>query len=234
MGHEMKIVLLTDTHGDTYNIERMKEEILESDLVVVVGDITHFGGHDEAARVIDAIRKHQPNVFAVSGNCDYHDIDAYLDVEQINIHARITRISKSLYIAGLGGSQTTPFDTPNEFKEKDYERILSELGDKIEKESARFILAAHNPPYGTACDRIRSGANVGSKPVRRFIEKYSPVACLCGHIHESPAKDMLAETLVVNPGPAKDGHYGLIEVTEKGVKAEIKQAAKAKKRFMFF
>ncbi len=234
MGNKMKIVLLTDTHGDTQNIEKMKDDISSSDVVIVVGDITHFGGHDEAAKVIDAIRKYQPNVYGVSGNCDYHDIDAYLDVEQINIHGKVVRLAKDLYIAGLGGSQTTPFDTPNEYQEKDYIRILDELGQKVESRNSRVILAAHNPPYGTACDKVRSGANVGSRPVRQFIEKHSPLICLCGHIHESAAKDMIADTMVINPGPAKDGHYGLIEITEKGIKAEIKKASAAKKRFRFF
>lgn len=224
MGNKMKIVLLTDTHGDTLNIERMKGVLSSSDLAVVVGDISNFGGHMEAARVIDAIRRYQPSVYAVSGNCDYHDIDAYLDVEQMNIHGKVVRLDKDLYIAGLGGSQTTPFDTPNEYQEKDYIRILDELGAKLPEKPAQFILAAHNPPYGTNCDRLKSGANAGSLAVRKFIEKNSPLICMCGHIHESPGKDIIGNTSIINPGPAKDGFYALVEINNQNVSAEIKRA----------
>lgn len=220
----MKIVLLTDTHGNTLNIERMRSALVSSDLAVVVGDITNFGGHDEAARVIDAIRRYQPNVYGVSGNCDYQDIDAYLDVEHINLHGKAVRIENDLYMAGLGGSQTTPFDTPNEYHERDYSRILDELGEKVSSGVPGFILAAHNPPYGTVCDRLRSGSNVGSLPVRKFIEKHSPLICMCGHIHEAQGKDKIGDTLIINPGPAKDGYYGVIEIKGKKITAEIKRA----------
>lgn len=226
MGNKMRIVLLTDTHGDTLNIERMKGTLSSSDLAVVVGDISNFGGHREAARVIDAIRRYQPDVYAVSGNCDYQDIDAYLDVEEINIHGKPARIADGLYLAGLGGSQTTPFDTPNEYQEKDYIRILDELGTKLPEKPVKFIFAAHNPPYGTNCDRLRSGAKVGSLAVRRFIEKTSPLICMCGHIHESPGKDRIGNTLIINPGPAMDGYYGIIEITGSRVSAEIKRASR--------
>lgn len=220
----MRIVFLTDTHGDTLNLERMRTVLASSDLAVLVGDITNFGSHDDAVRVVDAIRRFQPNVYAVSGNCDYQDIDAYLDVENMNIHGKFVRVEKGLHLAGLGGSQITPFETPNEYQEKDYVRILEEMGKKAEAINSGFILAAHNPPQGTACDRLKSGISVGSVPVRRFIEKHSPLACVCGHIHESQGTDMIGDTLIINPGPAKDGYYAIMEISGSKINADIKRA----------
>ena len=42
--------------------------------------------------------------------------------------------------------------------------------------------------------------HVGSKSVRKFIEKYQPLIGLHGHIHESFASDKIGNTVVVNPG----------------------------------
>ena len=47
---------------------------------------------------------------------------------------------------------------------------------------------------------------------------------MCGHIHESPGKDMIGNTMIINPGPAMDGYYGIIEITGSKVSAEIKRA----------
>ena len=55
---------------------------------------------------------------------------------------------------------------------------------------SRFLFVSHCPPRGTALDRTLHGDHVGSRAVRRFIERWAErgrlVASLHGHIHESP------------------------------------------------
>jgi Icc-related predicted phosphoesterase len=70
---------------------------------------------------------------------------------------------------------------------------------------ARAILVSHSPPRGTSCDMIHSGAHVGSRALRRWIETHQPPAVFSGHIHESPrvassVRDTLDRTVIVNPG----------------------------------
>ena len=41
---------------------------------------------------------------------------------------------------------------------------------------------------------------VGSKTVRKIIEKYQPLLALHGHIHESPGFAKIGRTKCLNPG----------------------------------
>src|SRR5262249_38572621 len=50
----------------------------------------------------------------------------------------------------------------------------------------RAILVTHSPPRDTACDLVQSGAHVGSRAIRAFVERHQPPALLSGHIHEAP------------------------------------------------
>ena len=43
--------------------------------------------------------------------------------------------------------------------------------------------------------------------MRRFIEDKEPFVVFCGHIHEAKGKDRIKNTIIVNPGPARDGDY---------------------------
>jgi Icc-related predicted phosphoesterase len=63
------------------------------------------------------------------------------------------------------------------------------------------VLISHSPPFNTSCDILWDGKHVGSKPLRRYIDRYQPIVVLSGHIHESPGTDTIGKTLVVNPGP---------------------------------
>ena len=49
--------------------------------------------------------------------------------------------------------------------------------------------------------------SVGSLAVRRYIEEKQPILSIHGHIHEDRGIDILGETVLVNPGPLKDGYY---------------------------
>ncbi len=68
-----------------------------------------------------------------------------------------------------------------------------------------LVCLFHGPPHGTALDQLAGGAHVGSREVRRFLERTRPLVSLHGHIHESPAvsghfADLVGETICVNPG----------------------------------
>jgi Icc-related predicted phosphoesterase len=68
-----------------------------------------------------------------------------------------------------------------------------------------LVCMFHGPPHGTALDQIGGGIHVGSREVRRFLERSRPLLALHGHIHESPNvsgrfADRVGETICVNPG----------------------------------
>ncbi len=216
----MILIGLADIHGHTAFIDKMSATLASADVVLVLGDITNFGDAAAAGPVIEKIRQHAKTVLAVSGNCDYGGVDDYLNREAINLHGK-GRMIGHMGFMGLGGSLVTPFHTPNEYTENDLSQFL-EAGRFALPADSGFILVSHQPPYGTECDQLRTGQHVGSRSVRSFIEKYRPVICFTGHIHESRGTDILGSTRVVNPGPLSSGRYAHAEITSNGAVVEVR------------
>lgn len=217
----MIVIGLSDIHGETGVIQRMGSVLARADVVLLAGDITHFGHAGHAARVLETIRQYAGCVLAVPGNCDYPDVDQWLDQEGINLHAR-ARVIGEIGFAGLGGSIFTPFRTPNEYSEAEARRFLSAAVSALPV-GLPFVLLSHQPPAGTACDRIRSGRHVGSRALREFIEKHRPLACFSGHIHESAGTDRIGETWIVNPGQPGRGGYARADISDKSFFVKIQK-----------
>jgi Icc-related predicted phosphoesterase len=83
--------------------------------------------------------------------------------------------------------------------------IADELARLPATEASRTIAVLHSPPYNTRCDVLYGGEHVGSRAVRRWIERTQPLLTLHGHIHESPKmsgsfSDRIGSSVVVNPG----------------------------------
>ena len=215
----MRILAFADIHGRLDNLDRMEPQVASADLILLLGDITHFRGPEEAARVLDRIRSLNPHVLAVSGNVDRPEVERFLDEEGVGLNGRGT-VAGSVGIFGLGGSNLTPLGTPNEFKDSDLMPLLEQGHEQIKHAPTR-ILACHVPPRKTRVDRIFLGFHVGSRSVRAFLEKTRPHLCLCGHIHESPGEDRVGSTVVLNPGPFFKGGYAVVDVDEKGIRARL-------------
>jgi Icc-related predicted phosphoesterase len=183
--------------------------IHQADLVIITGDMTNYGGRDEAKKVLDATMDINPNVLALPGNLDQPEVVSYLDELGLSLHGR-GKIKNGLGFIGLGGSNYTPFNTPTEFSEAELANLLAAGYEQIAG-TKNIILVSHPPPYLTTIDRIASGEHVGSTAVREFIEQKQPPLCLTGHIHESKGIDRIGNTLLLNPGMIKNGSY--IDVT---------------------
>ncbi|HID31752.1 MAG TPA: hypothetical protein EYP24_00030 [bacterium (Candidatus Stahlbacteria)] len=187
----MRILALADLHGK--ETEPVGQHL---DLIAIAGDITTFGGYDEAREVLERVVAEKIRVIGVPGNCDYPGVGEYLDEIGANCDQRSIKIGDILFI-GLGGSNTTPCNTPNENHEDELRRRLA-IGVNNDD---RLVLISHPPPYGTLVDRTVGGSHVGSKAVRSFIEEYQPELAVCGHIHEAKGEDSIGRTRIINPGP---------------------------------
>ena len=114
---------------------------------------------------------------------------------------------------GASASPPTPFRTPHEVSE-DALASLARAGFTDVASAPLKIFVPHAPPYGTECDKLRSGEHVGSQALRTFVEREQPDLVLCGHVHEARGEDQLERARIVNPGPALDGHYAVVEIGE--------------------
>jgi len=109
-------------------------------------------------------------------------------------------------IAGIGGSNPTPFSTPFELSEEEIEKILSTISQRMNK-NTHNVLLSHAPPKGAR--DLAGGEHVGSEAIAHHASEYNLI--LCGHIHEQQGIEKLGNTTIVNPGMASKGHAALIE-----------------------
>jgi uncharacterized protein len=216
----MIIVAMTDIHDDVTRLGAIAEDLKAADLVLLTGDLTNFGGGEDAARVVKAVRRHNTRVLAVPGNCDPRAVDTYLTREGINLHRRSVVVDGVAFV-GVGGSLPCPGRTPNEYSEEEMAAILAEGFDRVHP-SDPLVLVTHQPPRGTVADRLPTGIHVGSASVRAFVERVQPVLCLTGHIHEGRGLDTIGRTPVVNPGPFWMGGYTYARISRTGAEVEIR------------
>ncbi len=216
----MKIVAISDIHGNAASIDRLSPVLESADLVLVSGDITNFGGRREAAEVFDRLAGHARRILAVPGNCDRGEVGAYLNEKGMNLEHTAVEI-EGMFLSGLGGALSGPVPTPYEHNDAEIGKALADSVSGLPR-GAPLVILSHQPPFGTKADQVRGGRNVGSRALREFLEEHQPLACFCGHIHESPGLDSIGETKVANPGPLPQGGYAWAEWEGGGLKVELK------------
>lgn len=216
----MKIVAIPDMHGSTTGLEKAAGDIAVADLVLLVGDITNFGGEEEATKMIESVREYNRNIFAVPGNCDYSGVNQFLEDEGIGLHGRGV-VHNGVAFVGAGGSLVCPGNTPTEYSESDFQRFLEQAAAQVD-ENLPKIMVCHQPPANTKVDQVAPGRHVGSEAVRTFIEKEQPLICFSGHIHEGVGLDSIGKTKLVNPGPLRQGRYAYAEIGDEVKVLEIR------------
>ena len=215
----MKIISFGDVHMATRNLERMGEVMRDTELVIVSGDLTNFGGVDDARKVITDVRRACASVLALPGNLDQREVIPFLEAEGVALHGKGLVID-GIGIFGCGGSNITPFGTPMELSEDEIYATLR-AGYETVRKVRPLLMICHTPPYNTKCDRIMSGKPVGSSAARRFIEEVKPEVCISGHIHESAGVDEIGPTKILNAGPFKGGGYIVVRAESGRLDARL-------------
>lgn len=219
----MNILIFSDGHGNIKNLEAINDEINKADLILFGGDFTRFNRSESGQPYLDKILNFAKPCFSVLGNCDYPEMLELTKKEKISIDG-IVKEYEGLYFAGSGGGSKFTGTTPNERTDEelysDFHQVVKKL-ERGEIESNALITISHNPPFNTKLDRV-PGANVGSKLIRNFIEKYEPLLHISGHIHESLAIDKLGKSVLINPGSLAEGRYASCEIVKNSQGFEVK------------
>jgi uncharacterized protein len=205
----VRIAYVVDVHDRFEAVPGVLDEIGPVDVLLVGGDITTFGTPDDAERAVALWRPLAPRLFAVAGNMDSPAIDSRLVKLGVSLDG-LGVVLGDVGLAGVSAAPLSPLHTPHELPDEELARRAEEALAAIGDAHVR-ILCPHAPPYGTACDRLRSGEHVGSVGLRALVERDQPDVVLCGHIHESRGMDLVGTTRVVNPGPVTAGHYAVVE-----------------------
>ncbi len=207
----MRFMLISDIHGSMKAAESAGKEAKERgvDIMLVAGDITHFGRADEAERIFSMF---PVRTVAVPGNCDPPDIlpshEKIMDVHGKRVEYR------GICFAGLGASNLTSFSTLFTYGEENIYLIL----DSIMKDCD--VMVTHTPPMGIL-DKTAFGHRGGSESIRKVAEEQRPPLHVFGHIHESPGVEMHNGTVFVNAGPARNGNAAIIDVEKKNGKLKV-------------
>lgn len=208
----MKFMVITDLHQKASNLSWINSLIKSRnpDAVLFLGDVTDMGTSDDAVEIVSSI---DAKVYCLPGNCDPRDLPEKISAVATDMHGKSAQIG-DCYVAGLGGSNITIFNTPFELPEDEIDAKLRSISKK------GMILMTHAPSYGTL-DHIPNGTSVGSPAIAKIVEDYKPIVALSGHIHEDIGAIEKDGTLFVNPGPAKDGYCAFVTVEGNKASAEL-------------
>jgi Icc-related predicted phosphoesterase len=171
------------------------------------------------------------------GNDDPYEIDSVFQSSEIiqNVDGRLIQLDDNHEMINVGSANQTPWNCPRDKPEEELEQMIEKVASQL-KYPAQAIFNLHVPPYDTNLDiapelddnltpklSLSGGFKmipVGSKAVRKVIEKYQPLVSLHGHIHESRFAQKLGKTTCINPG----SEYGegilrgvVLELSRKGL-----------------
>lgn len=211
----MKAVVVADIHGDLKTLQQLVKYMDDAGLtdIIILGDFSRdYKNSDINKADIKAVLRllRGKKVYSILGNCDHTENLGILKVEDASIENVAVKRDGYCFI-GLGGSNETPFKTPNEKSEEDIKDDLNELYNLCDK-NLPLIVLTHNPPKNTLCDDIGGGKHVGSISLRRFIEDKKPVFVLCSHIHECGGlSDKIGDTEIINAGMLSKGYAYVLD-----------------------
>lgn len=116
----------------------------------------------------------------------------------------------------MGGSNPTPFCTPFEIQECDFEENVSHMLENVEANEV-LVTLTHTPPFGVL-DMV-GDTHVGCKALKVFLDRADLM--ICGHIHEARGIERSGKTIIVNPGMAALGFAAIIDIDIENNKTNI-------------
>ena len=160
--------------------------------------------------------KGERKLYVSPGNDDRFVIDEVLKNGDsiVACEGELEELPDGFKMVTCGWVNPTPWHTSRELPDEKLEGMLEELMNKT-ADCAKLLCNFHAPPYNSGLDtapRVNPDLSVkvgfggiefdrmGSKSVRKMIEKYKPLLGLHGHIHESAGFRRIGRTLCVNPG----------------------------------
>lgn len=171
------------------------------------------------------------------GNDDPYEVDSVFRSSEIiqNVDGRLIQLDDDHEMINVGAANQTPWNCPRDKTEEQLEQMIEKVAIHL-KNPAQAVFNLHVPPHDTNLDiapeldetltpklSLTGGfkmVSVGSRAVRKAIEKYQPLLGLHGHIHESRSAQKIGKTLCINPG----SEYGegvlrgvVLELTRKGL-----------------
>ncbi len=173
--------------------------------------------------------------FLTPGNDDQLCIDVAFKGKKVMVdpEGTVGHLDDNHEMISTGYCNITPWLCPRDISEEELEAKIEAMARQVTSMD-RCVFNFHCPPYDSTIDmaplldaQLRPVLGpegqprmvpVGSKAVRKAIEKYQPFLALHGHIHESRGLFKIGRTMCLNPG-SRYGEgvlQGLIVEIDKG------------------
>ncbi len=191
----MKILALSDIHGDRTFIKQMAEKGAKEkvDLVILAGDLADDQGSVEG--LVGPFRAKGLEVAIIPGNHEGLAEIGFL-VEKYgakNLHGYVLK-KGDVGIFGCGYADVGI----HQLEDKDFFTTLKKAHDSLTGVRKK-LMVTHVQPNDSIIGLKMPGW--GSESVRRAIEELKPDVHICGHIHETHGiEEMIGKTRVINVG----------------------------------
>lgn len=187
-------------------------------------------------KVLSQLNKIGKTVLIVPGNVDYPDCVGFVKEKTYQYEEYLKRFDNVLDVefslADIGEYQVIGYGRssfPERLGDKKARReIVKTLSSLFKKAKKPVIFLSHNVPYNVL-DKVAMksspafGQHIGSDITREIIERFSPLLCICGHMHESQGVKKVGRTTVVNDGWGMIGQYALITLDKKRIDVTLKR-----------
>ena len=190
----MKILALSDVHGDRSFIKRMAEKGAKEkvDLVILAGDLVDHEGSPEG--LVGPFLEKGLEVAVMPGNHEgLAEIGFMVEKYNVkNLHGYVLRKGE-VGIFGCGYGDIGH----HQLTEEEFFTTLEQAHKSI-KDLKKKVMVTHVQPSGSI---LGLGVFPGSTGVRKAIEEFKPDVHLCGHVHETQGiEEKIGKTRVINVG----------------------------------
>ncbi len=189
-------------------------------IILIPGDLTNPNNENFIFSFVKTINNPNIKLITISGNNDTKKARDLLRkntifIDNKKILFKDLSIDLNLEIAGVGGSNITPFNSVNEKTEEQLQKELEELNI-----SQKTILLTHVPAY-SLFDEVLSEFHTGSRAILSILKKQKPFLHISGHIHENQGITKLNNTTIIKCASMLLNQYISFSIVEKNQKPEI-------------
>ena len=190
----MKILALSDIHGDRVLAQAMAEKAVENkvDLVLLAGDLANSDGSVEG--ILGPFKKKGLEIGIIPGNHEGMADIGFLTEKYgaKNLHGYILK-KGDVGIFGCGYGDVGI----HQLNEKDFFNTLKKAHNSLEGIKKKIMITHIQPSESI----LGLGMFPGSKGVRKAVEEFQPDIHFCGHVHESHGiEEVIGKTRVINVG----------------------------------
>ena len=205
----MRILVVSDLHGDLNSVERASESY-RPDLILSCGD---WGDPGEVAEPAMTRALERAPIYTTFGNHDPVEILARLrnqDGSAVLLGQGVVQEFGGLRLASIGGIWAKSHAKPHYVTDAD----VAVAAATIARAGPLDILLTHGCPVGLA-DLTPTGRHGGQRCFLDAFKTISPRLYLCGHLHQAQERVLKDGRKVINVGATPEGAIVIIEFDAK-------------------